>query len=79
MLDENFIVSVYMFVIRVKCKLGFHCWDRMDDSKGEHTVAASIVWDDANCIEFYKCYDCGKEKMVWEDFWGIRHKVKLDK
>jgi len=77
MLDENFIVSIYAFVMKMKCKLGIHGWMRTD-TVGEYSVAASTVWDDAQCIEFYECEDCQKKKMVWEDFWGLRHTVKLN-
>lgn len=77
MLDENFIVSIYTFVLKVKCKLGIHGWMKMDEF-GDNTVAASTVWDDATCIEFYECEDCRKRKMVWEDYWGFKHTANLD-
>lgn len=76
MLDENFIVSVFTFVMNVCCKIGLHGWEKITPSKDG--VASSIeIWDQAICIDFYRCWNCGSEEMVYEDYWGVKHTVKL--
>lgn len=80
MLDENFVVSIYLFVIKIKCKLGIHEWYRINaNSSHNHIKAASDIWYDADYIEFYECIDCHRQHMIWEDKDGKKHKVKVDK